>query len=117
VLVGIADGSAVELRVVGHASTGDPGAALTVEVGAVRWYVLSEPVARLAFYLLRARDYDRPRSGSSAGMRWNFNQHNVDVDTNRCSGPTRGCAASAAGRRTGRATPATLRRMPACRRA
>ncbi len=55
--LGTADGSAVEVRVVGHAS-GDR----SVEVGAVEWVATGEALAGPDLYFLRARYYD-PATG------------------------------------------------------
>ena len=55
-LLGSADGSAVELRVVGQAPGGNPSSRRTVEVGAVEWNAKldasSESLSEL--YFLRA---------------------------------------------------------------
>ncbi len=57
-LLGTADGSAVQLRVVGHRSGGNPSKRRTVEVGAVEWNVQYGSSPPGGLYYLRARYYD-----------------------------------------------------------
>ena len=61
-LLGTPDGSAVELKVVGHRSGGSPSKRRTVEVGAVEWNVQHEGSPPGGLYYLRARYYD-PETG------------------------------------------------------
>ncbi len=63
-LLGTADGSAVELRVVGIRSGGSPSNRRTVEIGAAEWNAkLDAPAASESeLYFLRARYYD-PETG------------------------------------------------------
>ena len=65
-LLGTADGSAVELRVVGNRSGGNPSKRRTVEVGAVEWNAVFEAPASNLYYL-RARYYD-PATGRFLGQ-------------------------------------------------
>jgi YD repeat-containing protein len=81
-LLGTADGSVVELRIVGHASTGDPGDERAVEVGAVLWQSLSEPVTGPAFYFLRARYYDPATGRFISRDVIEFDQRYAYVDNN-----------------------------------
>ncbi len=57
-LLATADGSAVELRVVGHRSGGQQSKRRTVEVGAAEWNAKLQ--TELELYFLRARYYDPP---------------------------------------------------------
>ena len=61
-LLGSADGSAVELRIVGDRSNGPTSKRRTVEVGAVEWNVDLQGVPGSELYFLRARYYD-PETG------------------------------------------------------
>ncbi|MEE8519568.1 MAG: DUF6531 domain-containing protein [Dehalococcoidia bacterium] len=61
-LLGASDGSAVELRIVGHRSGGNPTKRRTVEVGAIEWNVDFQGVPSSELYYLRARYYD-PETG------------------------------------------------------
>ena len=67
-LLGSADGSAVELRIVGNAPGGNPNNKRTVEVGAIEWNAKldasSDSLSEL--YFLRARYYD-PVTGRFLG--------------------------------------------------
>ena len=66
-LLGTADGSAVELRIVGHRSGGSPNSWRTVEVGAVEWNVDHQGAPGSELYFLRARYYD-PEIGRFLGQ-------------------------------------------------
>ena len=57
-LLDSADGSAVELRVIGHRSGGQQSKRRTVEVGAAEWNAKLQ--TELELYFLRARYYDPP---------------------------------------------------------
>lgn len=57
-LLGTPDGSAVELKVVGHRSGGNPNLRRTVEVGAVEWNVEYGGAPAVGLYYRRARYYD-----------------------------------------------------------
>ncbi len=66
-LLGTPDGSAVELKVVGHRSGGSPSKRRTVEVGAVEWNVDHQGAPSSELYFLRARYYD-PETGRFLGQ-------------------------------------------------
>ena len=66
-LLGTADGSAVELVVVGHRSGGNPSKRRTVEVGALEWNVQYGGSPPGGLYYLRARYYD-PETGRFLGQ-------------------------------------------------
>jgi len=65
-LLGTADGSAVEVRVVGHRSGGSPNSRRTVEVGAIEWNAAFQGTPSSELYYLRARYYD-PETGRFLG--------------------------------------------------
>jgi RHS repeat-associated protein len=65
-LLGTADGSAVELVIVGNRSGGNPSKRRTVEVGAVEWNVDHQGAPGSELYFLRARYYD-PETGRFLG--------------------------------------------------
>lgn len=65
--LGTADGSAVELKVVGHRSGGNPNLRRMVEVGAVEWNVQYDGSTPGGLYFLRARYYD-PEIGRFLGQ-------------------------------------------------
>lgn len=75
--LGTADGSAVEVRVVGHAS-GDR----SVEVGAVEWVATGEALAGPDLYFLRARYYDPATGRFMSRDLLEFNQRYAYVDNN-----------------------------------
>jgi RHS repeat-associated protein len=66
-LLGSADGSAVELVIVGNRSGGNPSKRRTVEVGAVEWNVDHQGAPGSELYFLRARYYD-PETGRFLGQ-------------------------------------------------
>ena len=66
-LLGASDGSAVELRIVGHRSGGNPTKRRTVEVGAIEWNVDRQGAPGSELYFLRARYYD-PETGRFLGQ-------------------------------------------------
>ena len=66
-LLGTADGSAVEVRVVGNRYGGSPSKRRTVEVGAVEWNADHQGAPGSELYFLRARYYD-PETGRFIGQ-------------------------------------------------
>ncbi len=65
-LLGSADGSAAELRIVGDRSNGPSSKRRTVEVGAVEWNVDHQGAPGSELYFLRARYHD-PETGRFRG--------------------------------------------------